>query len=144
MFLLLITLFGQFKLEKCFSGLTSSSQNLLLQNVTAFLSSCSFFNFVDLWNPSCLFLSVFSFFAFLYTHYWFTCNKASALFTWAALASACAKLLLFGHAEKDDIKERKNCYSKYHLPTRLQISRKITIQVEGKTTEKTRKVSETI
>lgn len=36
MFLLFITLFGQFKLEKCFSYLTSSSQNLLLLNVTAF------------------------------------------------------------------------------------------------------------
>lgn len=36
MFLLFITLFGQFKLEKCFSYLTSSSQNLLLLNATAF------------------------------------------------------------------------------------------------------------
>lgn len=63
MFLLFITLFGQFKLEKCFSHLTPSSQNLLLLNVTAFAFKFLFFCFLKHMN-SLLFISFYlSFFA---------------------------------------------------------------------------------
>lgn len=44
MFLLFITLLGEFKLEKCFSYLNPSSQNLLLLNVTAFAFKFLFFS----------------------------------------------------------------------------------------------------
>jgi len=59
-------------------------------------------------------------------------------------ASVYVKFLVFDHVRKDCIEERKNCYSEYHLPRRFKISRKITLQAEGKTTEKPRKRSETI
>lgn len=134
MFLLFITLFGQFKLEKCFSYLTSSSQNLLLLNVTAFAFKLLFF--FNTWTPSCLFLLFFPrFLSFLYTHWWFTSDETSF---------CLCEIIIFGHVGEDGIKERKNCYSEYHLPRRLKIRRKITLQVEKKTTEKPRKISETI
>lgn len=66
-------------------------------------------------------------------HSWFTFDK---------LASAYVKLLFFGHVGKDGIKERQSCYSEYHLPRRLKISRKITLQVERKTAEKPKMISE--
>ena len=91
--------------------------------------------FFNTWTPSCLFLSFFSFFL-SYAH--------PADLPSTKRASAYVKLLFVGHVGKDGIKERKNCYSEYHLPRRLKISRKITLQVEGKTTEKPRKISETI
>lgn len=45
MFLLFIAQHGEFKIEKCFSYLTPSSQNLFLLNVTAFAFKFLFFFF---------------------------------------------------------------------------------------------------
>lgn len=140
MFLLFITLFGQFKLEKCFSYLTSSSQNLLLLNVTAFAFRLLFF-FFYIWTHSSFFLSFLFFLSFFLMHTVTQTHTADLpLIKWA---SAYVKLLFFGHIGKDGIKERQNCYGEYHLPRRLKISRKITLQVEGKTAEKPRNIWET-
>lgn len=101
------------------------------------------FSFFCISAPSCFFLFFFSLFSPLSCtqshrhpdpHCWFTFDK---------LASAYVKLLFFGHVGKDGIKERQSCYSEYHLPRRLKISRKITLQVEGKTAEKPKMISET-
>jgi len=59
MFLLFITLFGRFKLEKYFSYLTSSSQNLLLLNGAAFAFKLGGFFFKHM--NSLLFISLFFF-----------------------------------------------------------------------------------
>lgn len=146
MFLLFITLFGQFKLEKCFSYLTSSSQNLLLLNATAFAFKLLFL-FFCVSAPPCFFL--FSLFLFYFFSLSFSCTQSHrhpdphCWFTFDKLASAYVKLLFFGHVGKDGIKERQSCYSEYHLPRRLKISWKITLQVEGKSAEKPKMISET-
>lgn len=128
MFLLFITLFGQFKLKKCFLCLTSSSQNLLLLNVTAFAFKLLFFLTHEL--PHVYFFLFFSFFFFLYTHCWFTFDETS--FCWC-------EIIIFWPQRKRWYQGKEELLQRISLTEEIKDKQKDHTTGRGKNYWKTRK-----